>query len=80
MQWKHFGPDESTCDIVDHMRAIYPSLFTSGADVFWYLCLILCWLYVYMYACCKHHIELCYKAPISNKVFMYVGHGLGSEI
>eukprot|EP00253_Pinus_taeda_P002882 PITA_02882 len=27
VQWKHFGPDEATCEMVDQMQAMYPSLF-----------------------------------------------------
>lgn len=29
MQWKHFGPEEATWEMVDQMWAIYPSLFTG---------------------------------------------------
>jgi len=27
VQWKHFGPDEPTWEMVDQMQAMYPSLF-----------------------------------------------------
>ena len=27
VQWKHFGPDEATWDMADHMRSMYPSIF-----------------------------------------------------
>ena len=29
MQWKQFGPDEATWEMVDHMQAMYPYLFVS---------------------------------------------------
>ena len=29
VQWKHFGPNEATWEIEDHMRAMYPSLFVG---------------------------------------------------
>eukprot|EP00253_Pinus_taeda_P019712 PITA_19712 len=30
VQWKHFGPNEATWEMVDHMWAMYPSLFVGG--------------------------------------------------
>ena len=29
VQWKHFGPNEYTWEMVDQMRALYPSLFAG---------------------------------------------------
>eukprot|EP00253_Pinus_taeda_P023775 PITA_23775 len=29
VQWKHFGPDEATWEMENHMRAMYPSLLSS---------------------------------------------------
>jgi len=30
VQWKHFGPDEATWEMVDQMQVMYPSLFVGG--------------------------------------------------
>ena len=70
VQWKHFRLDEATWEMVDDIRAMYPSLFAGLENVFWYMfwCGVLV-LSIYAHVC-KYHIELCYKAPISGMVVM----------
>ena len=46
VQWNHFGPDEATWEIVDWIRAMYPSLFAIEAKQFWHGVLIYVLVYV----------------------------------
>ena len=37
VQWKHFGPDEATWEMLDHMRAMYPSILIGLENVLAYV-------------------------------------------
>ena len=67
MQWKHFGPNKATWEMVDQMQAMYPSLFDGWENVFG-----ICFgIFTYVYGC-KYHHELCYKAPINDMGVMFL--------
>ena len=46
MQWKHFGPDEATWEMVDQMQAIILPCLLVEENQFWYGVLVYVLVYV----------------------------------
>jgi len=71
VQWKHFGPDEATGEMVDQMLPIHPCFLVEAKQ--FGIC-------IYVYGC-KYRHEICYKAPISSMAVMLscVSHWFASQ-